>query len=277
MELRVHGRMCQYLRRFSRLQGGLVLLLGLVVLLAWVLDLPMLQSLRPGLPTMKANTALGFVLSGVALVLVGLRRSSPAVRWAAFTSAVLVTLLGGLTLAQYLFDVELGIDQLLVTKPGRMPPNSALCFVLVGLALVFVDVETRWVGWPSQILAALAGVVAMVGFVSYLYGYGHVAFPGLGRYTQMAIHTTVGFLLLSLGIFHARPERGFMRVVTHSGLGGVLGRWLLLPALTLPILLGGLVLSGYRAEAFSLPFALALIATGNVVVFTALVWGAAFA
>ena len=284
MEVTVHRRLCRFLRGLSLLQGGLVLLLGLVVLLAWVFDVPSLQSLRPGLPTMKANTALGFVLSGVALVLMGLPRPRPFVRWAAYGCAGLVTLLGALTLAQYLFGVELGLDQLLMEDsgprrefgyPGRMPPNSALCFILLGLALVSVDRQTRWVGWPSQILAALAGVIAMVGFVGYLYG--QADFPGLGRYTQMAAHTTVGFLLLALGVFQARPERGFMRVVTHSGLGGVLARWLLLPALTLPILLGGLVLSGYRAEAFALPFALALIATGNVVVFTALVWGAAFA
>jgi signal transduction histidine kinase len=284
MEVTIHERLCRRLRGLSRLQGGLVLLLGLVVLLAWVFDVPSLQSLRPDLPDMKANTALGFVLSGLALVLVGLPRPGPSARWAMLGSAGLVTLLGALTLAEYLLDVRLGIDQLLVkdsgpgmgfSYPGRMSPNSAFCFVLLGLALMFVDMQTRWVGWPSQFLAALVGCIAMVGFVGYLYG--QAAFPGFGRYTQMAVHTTVGFLLLALGVFHARPERGFMRVVTHSGLGGVLARWLLLPALTLPILLGGLVLSGYRADAFALPFALSLIATGNVVAFTALVWGAAFA
>jgi signal transduction histidine kinase len=68
-----------------------------------------------------------------------------------------------------------------------------------------------------------------------------------------------------------------MRVVTHSGLGGVLARWLLLPALVLPILLVGGVLAGYQSGAYALPFALALIAASNVVAFTALVWAAAFA
>jgi hypothetical protein len=37
----------------------------------------------------------------------------------------------------------------------------------------------------------------------------------------MAVHTTVCFLLLSSGVFLARPDRGFMRVLTRSGLGGV--------------------------------------------------------
>ena len=135
--------------------------------------------------------------------------------------------------------------------------------------------ETRHVGWPSQYLGALAAIISLVGFVGYLYG--QEEFPGLSRYAQMAVHTTVCFLLLSSGIFLARPDRGFMRVVTRSSLGGVLARWLLPPALVLPIVLGGLVLAGYRAEAYTLPFALALIAAGNVIAFTGLVWGAAFA
>ncbi|HEX8824838.1 MAG TPA: HAMP domain-containing sensor histidine kinase [Archangium sp.] len=284
MEKKVHARLYGLLRRLSLIQGGLVVLVGVVVFIAWLLDITTLQSLRPGLPTMKVNTALCFVLSGATLVLTGLPQRTPYVRWAARAGAGLVILLAGLTLAQYLFDVDLGVDQLLIQDaspsaglghPGRMGPNSALCFVLLGLALLCIDVRTLLVGWPSQILAVLAGLIAMVGFVGYLYG--QEEFPGISRYAQMAVHTTVCFLLLAFGVFNARPNDGFMRVVTHSGLGGVLSRWLLLPALTLPIILGGLVLAGYRAEAFALPFALALIATGNVVAFTALVWGAAFA
>ncbi|HYO53452.1 sensor histidine kinase [Archangium sp.] len=279
-----HTRFCRDLRRLSLIQGGLILLVGLGVFVAWLAGITSLKGLRPSLPTMKANTALGFMLSGATLVLVGLPRRSAFVWRSAQVGSGLVILLSGLTLAQYLFGVDLGLDQLLVADtvrgvelgyPGRMAPNTALCFILLGVALLCIDVETRVVGWPSQILAALAVIIALVGFVGYLYGQDE--FPGVSRYAQMAVHTTVCFLLLATGVFLSRPDHGFMRVVTHSGLGGVLARWLLLPALVLPILLGGLVLAGYRAEAYALPFALALIAAGNVVAFTALVWGAAFA
>ncbi|QRK12025.1 hypothetical protein JQX13_19460 [Archangium violaceum] len=284
MEVTIHERLCRVLRRLASIEGGLVLLVGLVVIVAWVFGLDSLKGLRPGLPTMNVNTALCFMLSGIALVLASIPHASPFKRRAAQVGAGLVALLGGLTLLQYVLDVDLGIDQLLVRDPGqdmelgypgRMAPNTALCFVLLGMALLCIEVKTRMVGWPSQYLAALSGVIALVGFVGYLYGLEE--FTGISRYARMAVHTTVCLLLLSLGVFHCRPDRGLMSIVTQSGLGSVLSRWLLPPALVLPTLLVGLVLVGYRSEAYSLPFALALIATGLVVVFTALVWGAAFA
>jgi signal transduction histidine kinase len=284
MEVTAHERLCRNLRRVARLQGCIVLLVGLVVLIAWVFDISSLKGLRPGLPTMKANTALGFVLSGGSLVLVGSFRPTRLTRWAAWAGAGLLILLAGLTLAQYVFGVDLGIDQLLVRDtavgvelgyPGRMAPNTACCFLLLGGALLTLELKTRVVGWPAQYFAALAGIASMVGFVGYLYGLRE--FSGVSRYTQMALHTTVCFLLLSVGVFTVRPDRGFMKVITRSGLGGVLSRWLLPPAFILPILLAGLVLTGYRAGSYSLPFAVSLIATVNVLSFAGLVWGAAFA
>jgi signal transduction histidine kinase len=284
MEVTAHERLCRNLRRAARVQGFLVLLVGLVVLVAWLFDISSLKGLRPGLPTMKANTALCFMLSGGTLVLVGFSRPTRLTRWAAWAGAGLVILLSGPTLAQYVFGVDLGIDQLLVRDrtlgvelgyPGRMAPNTAFCFLLLGGALLTLELKTQVVGWPAQYLAALAGIISMVGFVGYLYGLRE--FSGVSRYTQMAVHTTVCLLLLSVGVFTVRPDRGFMKVITRSGLGGVLSRWLLPPAFILPILLAGLVLTGYRAEAYSLPFAMALIATVNVLSFAGLVWGAAFA
>jgi signal transduction histidine kinase len=280
----VHTRFCQLLRKLALIEGCLVLAVGLLVLAAWLADIEFLKSLSPGLPRMKANTALGFILSGATLLLVAHPSESTFVRRGAQVGAGLVILLGCLTFAQYLFGVDLGLDQFLVRDPhqgvelgypGRMAPNTAVCFILLGVALLFIEVKTRLVGWPSQHLAALTAIIALVGFVGYLYG--QQEFPGLSRYAQMAVHTTACVLLLSNGVFLARPDRGFMRVITRSGLGGVLARWLLPPAFVLPVLLGGLALAGYRAGLYALPFALALIAAGNVIGFTALVWGAAFA
>lgn len=280
----VHTQLCRSLRRLAVIQGCLVLAVGLLVFVAWLTGIESLKGLRPGLPTMKANTALGFILSGASLVLMGIPGERALMRRGAHVGAGLVLLLGGLTFAQYLFGVDLGIDHLFVEDlrrgvelgyPGRMAPNTAVCFLLLGVSLLTLELKTRFVGWPAQHLASLAAVITLVGFVGYLYG--QEEFPGLSRYAQMAVHTTLCFLLLSSGVFFARPERGFMSVVTHSGLGGVLLRWLLPPALVLPVVLGGLALLGYRAGAYALPFALALIAVGNVIAFAALVWGAAFA
>ncbi|MFY0576772.1 sensor histidine kinase [Cystobacter fuscus] len=281
---RIAERVSVLLRRFSRVHGVVVMAVGLVVLTAWVVGIPSIKGLRPGLPTMKANTALCFILLGAALVIAGLTRPPPALRRASVASAGLVILISALTLVQYVLDVNLGLDELLVVDPardvelgypGRMAPNTTLCFLLLGVALLCLEVETRVVGWPSQYLAALVGVIALVGPAGYLYG--QQEFTGFARYTQMAVHTTVCFLLLALGVFEARATRGFMRVVSGPGLGGALARWLLPPAFVLPILIGGVVLWAYLSAAFPLPFALSLIASGNVIIFTVLVWTASFA
>ncbi len=57
------------LQSFSRISSVFVILIGVAVLLGWVFGLDFLKSVLPSSVTMKVNTALGLLFSGIALQL----------------------------------------------------------------------------------------------------------------------------------------------------------------------------------------------------------------
>ena len=72
---------------------------------------------------MKANTALALVLSGISLVFLIPQAPSRQRRRIAFILASLVELVGLGTLCEYLFGLNLRLDQLLFMRPqtsGRL-------------------------------------------------------------------------------------------------------------------------------------------------------------
>lgn len=186
-------------RIYLLLAGGLSAILGLVVLTGWHVHNQALVQVQPSFVPMQYNTALGFLLSGVGLLLVAQGRL-----WTAVISALGAGTIGLLTLSQYLTGVDLGIDQLLMehyitvetSHLGRMAPNTALCFALVGVAIAGLcdDRLTRSVGLVGMLVVAL-GLAAFAGYVGGL----ETAY-GWGELTRMAVHTALGFLVLGLGL-----------------------------------------------------------------------------
>ena len=186
----------------ARLMGAMSLLLGAVVLLGWYLHEPALIQVNPAFVPMQYNTALGFAVGGLALL--GLAGFWP--RFAGITS-VIVLLTGALTLVEYIFAVDLHIDQLFMehyidlktSNPGRMAPNTALCFSLTGLTVLLTTLfheRARITAWTATLGALIIslGVTALAGYmigVEGAYGWGHM--------TRMAIHTATGFIMLGGG------------------------------------------------------------------------------
>src|SRR5437899_699745 len=84
-------------------------------LAGWALDIAPLKSVVPDAATMKANTALAFIGLGLAVAVAVLQHRQPRFRAIRLMFALAVTLLGLLTLAEYRFGWNLGIDQLLFT------------------------------------------------------------------------------------------------------------------------------------------------------------------
>jgi PAS domain S-box-containing protein len=258
--------------------AGLVTTVGAVVLLGWVLDVPALRSFFPGTNPMVASTAVCFMLSGAALWL----RRSPVSRprtWLARGLALATAVIGLMKLAEYAFGWNLGLDQTLNAIdpgpfPGVMAVPTAITFVLVGMALATLDVETAKGRRPAQIAAVIAIVPPAFGLIGRLYGV-----PTLSSYAAgtvvMAIHTALAFLVLTAGILAARPGRGLVPSFTSDGPAGLMLRRLLPGAVAALLLAGWLRVEGQNAGLYGTEFGSALLVSLSIVLLSVLIWRSA--
>jgi hypothetical protein len=118
----------------------LMVALGLTVLIGWFSHIPALIQFVPQLTPMTRNAAACSLLSGLALLTVALKGP----RWLAVVCAGMVSAISILTIVEYVFGVNAGIDELLgpsyipirISSPGRMAPVAAICFALGSLGLL---------------------------------------------------------------------------------------------------------------------------------------------
>lgn len=190
------------------------IIIGSVVLVGWALDIAVLKSIQPGWVSMKANTAVCFILIGIALWLTT-RQSLHSTQYSALSTlfarlcGLLAGLIGLLSLGEYVFGLDIGIDQLLfheppgtvgTSYPGRMAPETALDFVLLSMALWIINVshQTRKTIFALVSLGLLVATFALAALLSY-------ATPGLGAHgwlglTTMAVHTSILFTMLGMAV-----------------------------------------------------------------------------
>ncbi|BAT51715.1 diguanylate cyclase/phosphodiesterase with PAS/PAC and GAF sensor(s) [Nostoc sp. NIES-3756] len=271
------------LNNASKLISIFITLLGCAVLLGWYFDISVLKSISQEWAAMKPNTALGFVLSGLALNLIHSTKKNQ--RRIAQVLATAIALLGVLTLSQYLFGWNWGIDQLLfshqlktmtqsskqlaTTYPGRMSPVSALNFSLIGCALWLS--ASRSIHYRlMQLLAFVTSLTSLQVVIGYVYGVKPLV--GLSSLTQTAIHTGLTFFLLSVAILLIAPFEGFIALIISDSVGGMTARMLLPAAIAIPFSLGCLALLGEKMAWFDYAFGLSLHVTGNVAAFMGLIW-----
>ncbi len=270
-------------QRFVRVAGALVVSIGCLALIGWVLDIAVLKSVLPGFVTMKANTALGFVLAGTSLFL-SAKPTSYKKRLVSRLCTLVVFTLGLSTLSEYLFGWDLGIDQLLftdapqsvfTTHPGRMSQLTALSFTLAGVALWLIGgtreskalVRLRTV---AQVLAVFSSLIAVQGLVAHLYQVQPIL--SLKMYTQMAVHTAVCFIVLNLGILFVYPQQGFMHVISSESIGGVIARRLIPTAIVIPLILGWFSLLLEHISLFHSAFGTSIYAVLMAVILVAIIW-----
>jgi signal transduction histidine kinase len=228
-------RVRRLLRRLPLLCGSLAIALGLFVLTGWLLGHSGWTTLLPGFPAMVANTAIMAALAGVSLILSGpavvSRRRSVIARILAGAVGVIAML----TLAEYAFGRDIGIDELVASSPamrfrhnpGRPSPQSAATFLLVAASLLTIDWRTARGKRPAEVLALLSGLLPLLALLGYLFEAAELyQFLTIYPYIGMGIASAVTLFALSVGLLVARADTGILSVLVAGDSGGLAARQL---------------------------------------------------
>jgi len=256
-------------------------LISIMVVVGWILDITILKQVLPGLVSMKINTAVCIGVLGTSLwYWIWLQQTNQdqriqSARLVLIGAALITVLIGLLTTLQYFFNTNYGIDELLAkddtsvistSSPGRMAINTSITFIILGLSWLLLGIQrqTNRAFYLLQGLATTGGFISLLGLLGYAYNVQ--TFYGLSSYTKMALHTAIAFFLLSISCLLATADRGWMAEFVSDYAGGVMTRRLMLYAMLLPLIIGWIILSGFRLNAFNSAMGIALFVVINMVI-----------
>jgi PAS domain S-box-containing protein len=282
-ESEIRSRLIRFSRSLSTYLAVFSILLPIMTAIGWIFKIPLLTYGHPSLPAMQPITALGLAMGALSIILSREENHSPKRSIVASSFAAIVFLLGLMTLAEYFFGVDLGIEHifrhaaatLAAPFPGRPSPQTSFNFFLLGVSVLsfhlqFIPKYLRQVG---AILIGANGLIAATGYIfstSQLYG-----FPIYVSATGMAIHTSIGFILLSVALLSARPNEGMMTLLTSDTHSGDMARRIILAVVLVPPFVGALTRIGVIMNWYDISVQVSLFAVVLVGLILRTTWKAA--
>lgn len=197
---------------------------------------------------MSPKTIPGFVFAGLALLAFQKRKRaagqlpSGAPPLTGLLAGGLVAFIGLLTVSEFLVGEGPWMGRLLLQgHPGSLPwliervdLPSALNFLFIGCGLLLLDVGDRAGRRPTEYLGFATVLGGLFGVLDFTFH------PSLVS-TGIPLNTALLDCALGCGLLCARPERGFVKLLSSRGLAGSASRRLLPAAVLIPSIFGSMM------------------------------------
>jgi hypothetical protein len=236
--------------------GAYAVIVGVLSLLGYAFDVRRLTDWNGDGISMFPNAAGCAVLAGASVLLLSSADDRRLVRLLVRLFAVVVAVVGGLTLVEHIFSLNLGIDTLLFQRswgqraaaaPMRMGPPASSSYLIVGIGLLCATDARRARRFASVVGIA---VVAIASLSLIGYGFGADQLFGVAQLTGIAFQTSTVLAAIGLGLIAAVPERGLVEMLGRDDPGGAIIRRLLVPIVAIPLVLGWLRVVGQQRGYF---------------------------
>lgn len=213
---------------------GLSMFFIVMAMASYFLNEPFFLTLASQGPNTKFNALLCSVLFCFSLSVENSVRLSKPWRIASIFAMAVMFILSALTLLQYLFSLNFGIDEFFLRDrfinefnlPGRMVIPTAICFMILPLALGVNRIKT----FKYRIHFTEGGALATL-FFALVGAFGHIftqiEFNTIRPYLTQSRLSIIFEALFGLGVLFLNPKKGFMSILSNQRVSAKLGRSML--------------------------------------------------
>lgn len=197
-------------KKMAKILSIITAVTGIMVIIGWVFDVRVLKSISPAWVSMKFDTAVSFLLSGIILYFIArafegeFDKAQIAI---SITSLTLVLLMGTLFFSHFL-SVRTGAEDIFVKEveatphtvvPGRPSAPTMLNFILIALAGMMTMLKYTNLKLALKAIGFTVGLVGVLPVIGYIINAPLFYYSIEGINSAMALHTAVLFILIGIG------------------------------------------------------------------------------
>ncbi|WP_417799877.1 sensor histidine kinase [Tenacibaculum sp.] len=211
----------QKLKYISYLFTYLVLFFSVFTMLEWILHKQLVFTINENGATTKFNTALLFFLCTVSLIIS--RKKQKTYRKPFFLFTYTVLFISTLTLIEYIFRVNLYIDNLFIkdsltiVNPGRMSEATAVCFIFFAIGLTGLKSTNRVYIATTQHVALVTSIISLITILYFI-----LRFPTDSKivfFKTMSVQTAISFVFISFLLIFKSYNIGFKETILGNSDG----------------------------------------------------------
>src|SRR3989339_535826 len=198
-------------RKIARVLSFIVIIAGVTVIIGWIFNIEILKSISPSWVSMKFDTAISFLLSGIVIY------SITKVQEGEFDKAqiiisitsLIIILLMGILFFSTLFRIHTGLENLFISEtaggvktvvPGRPSIPTMINFILIAVSGILSIGNLEKVHKKLKIIGITIGIIGALAVIGYIINISFLYYYIKGVNSAMACHTAILFVLLGIGL-----------------------------------------------------------------------------
>jgi hypothetical protein len=197
-------------RKIVKVLSLIVIIAAISVIIGWIFNIGVLKSISSVWVSMKFDTAIAFVLSGITLYFIARAvegEFDKAQVVLSVTSLIIILLMGTLFFSVIL-GIHTGTEDLFIKEaagtaktvtPGRPSVPTMFNFILIASAGILTTLKPSNLRSKLKIIGVIVGLIGAIAIFGYIINVPHLYYYVEGANSAIACHTAALFIVLGIG------------------------------------------------------------------------------